>query len=407
MKKIKCRFCNSSLKVCVIDLFTSPPSNSYLLKNELNYPEKYYPLKIYFCNYCYLVQTIDHVEKEIMFNESYSYFSSTSDFFLQHAKNFVEKITKELKLNQGSLVYEVASNDGYLLKNFVKKKINCVGIEPTRSTAEYSKRFGFKVEQKFLTKKFSNILNIKYGKADLLIGNNVLAHVPNINDFVFAVKNLLKKNGTAVFEFPHLFNLLKFKQFDTIYHEHYSYLSAIFLRKLCKKIKLKIYKIEKINTHGGSLRTYLTHENSNIKIDNSVGNIIKEEKRNRLDNKKTYMMFQNSIRNIKVNFLNYLINKKKEKKKIYAYGAAAKGNTLINYFGIKSDLIEGVFDKAKSKQGKFLPGSRIPILDPIKIKQIKPDLIIIFPWNIEIEIKKFIKRLKIKTSVISIKNFIK
>ena len=196
----------------------------------------------------------------------------------------------------------MASNDGYLLKNFVKKKINCVGIEPTRSTAEYSKRFGFKVEQKFLTKKFSNILNIKYGKADLLIGNNVLAHVPNINDFVFAVKNLLKKNGTAVFEFPHLLNLLKFKQFDTIYHEHYSYLSAIFLRKLCKKIKLKIYKIEKINTHGGSLRTYLTHENSNIKIDNSVGNVIKEEKRNRLDNKKTYMMFQNSVRNIKLIF---------------------------------------------------------------------------------------------------------
>ena len=332
MKKIKCRFCNSSLKVCVIDLFTSPPSNSYLLKNELNYPEKYYPLKIYFCNYCYLVQTIDHVEKEIMFNESYSYFSSTSDFFLQHAKNFVEKITKELKLNQGSLVYEVASNDGYLLKNFVKKKINCVGIEPTRSTAEYSKRFGFKVEQKFLTKKFSNILNIKYGKADLLIGNNVLAHVPNINDFVFAVKNLLKKNGTAVFEFPHLFNLLKFKQFDTIYHEHYSYLSAIFLRKLCKKIKLKIYKIEKINTHGGSLRTYLTHENSNIKIDNSVGNIIKEEKRNRLDNKKTYMMFQNSIRNIKVNFLNYLINKKKEKKKNLCIWSCSKRKYINKLF---------------------------------------------------------------------------
>ena len=322
-------------------------------------------------------------------------------------KHFVEEISKDLKLNKNSLVYEVASNDGYLLKNFVKKKINCVGIEPTKSTAEYSKKYGFKVVQKFFTKKFSNDLKLKYGKADLLIGNNVLAHVPDILDFIQGVKNILKKDGTAVFEFPHLLNLLKYKQFDTIYHEHYSYLSVIFLVKILKSSRLKIYKIKKINTHGGSLRVYLAHENSKIKLDNSVSNIISEEKKNSLHKKITYTLFEKKIQKIKVNFLNYLIEQKKKRKKIYAYGAAAKGNTLINYFGIKADLIEGVFDKAKSKQGKFLPGSRIPILEPSKIVRKKPDLIIIFPWNIEKEIKQYIKKLGIKTSVISIKDFVK
>ena len=384
-----------------------PPSNSYLSKKDLNTHENYYPLKIYFCNNCYLVQTIDYVDKEIMFSENYSYFSSTSEFFLNHAKHFVEEISKDLKLNKNSLVYEVASNDGYLLKNFVKKKINCVGIEPTKSTAEYSKKYGFKVVQKFFTKKFSNDLKLKYGKADLLIGNNVLAHVPDILDFIQGVKNILKKDGTAVFEFPHLLNLLKYKQFDTIYHEHYSYLSVIFLVKILKSSRLKIYKIKKINTHGGSLRVYLAHENSKIKLDNSVSNIISEEKKNSLHKKITYTLFEKKIQKIKVNFLNYLIEQKKKRKKIYAYGAAAKGNTLINYFGIKADLIEGVFDKAKSKQGKFLPGSRIPILEPSKIVRKKPDLIIIFPWNIEKEIKQYIKKLGIKTSVISIKDFVK
>lgn len=404
---MNCRFCKSDLKVGVIDLHTSPPSNSYLSKKDLNTHENYYPLKIYFCNNCYLVQTIDYVDKEIMFSENYSYFSSTSEFFLNHAKHFVEEISKDLKLNKNSLVYEVASNDGYLLKNFVKKKINCVGIEPTKSTAEYSKKYGFKVVQKFFTKKFSNDLKLKYGKADLLIGNNVLAHVPDILDFIQGVKNILKKDGTAVFEFPHLLNLLKYKQFDTIYHEHYSYLSVIFLVKILKSSRLKIYKIKKINTHGGSLRVYLAHENSKIKLDNSVSNIISEEKKNSLHKKITYTLFEKKIQKIKVNFLNYLIEQKKKRKKIYAYGAAAKGNTLINYFGIKADLIEGVFDKAKSKQGKFLPGSRIPILEPSKIVRKKPDLIIIFPWNIEKEIKQYIKKLGIKTSVISIKDFVK
>jgi hypothetical protein len=402
---MNCRFCKRKLETKVIDLLTSPPSNSYLFTKDLNSSERYYPLKIYFCEKCYLVQTIDYVDKEKMFDSNYSYFSSTSKFFLKHAKNFVDEIVLDLNLNTKSLVYEVASNDGYLLKNFVKKKIPCIGIEPTKSTATYSKKYGYKVVQEFFTKKISKSLISKYGKANLLIGNNVLAHVPNILDFMQGVKKILSNQGTAVFEFPHLLNLLKFNQFDTIYHEHYSYLSVIFLLKLAKKTNLKIYKIQKINTHGGSLRVYFSHINSKIKVDESVTQIKREEEKNFLNKKSTYIFFQKRIEKIKINFLSYLIEQKIKGKKIFAYGAAAKGNTLINYFGIKSDLIEGVFDKARSKQGKFLPGSRIPIFNPINILKKKPDLLIILPWNIEKEIRNYLKFLKIKISLISIQNF--
>jgi hypothetical protein len=383
---MNCRFCKNKLKHIFVDLGSAPPSNAYINKEHLESPEIYYPLKTYVCEKCWLVQTKDFTSAENLFDKSYAYFSSTSSSFLKHAKNFFYKIKKELHLNKNSFVIEIASNDGYLLKNFVKAGIPSLGIEPTKSTADFSEEKGIKVLRKFFSHKVSSKLSKELGKADLIIANNVFAHVPNIKDFTFGLKVILKLNGTITIEFPHLKELIKHSQFDTIYHEHFSYLSLYTVIKILQKFELRVFKVDKIITHGGSLRVYICHKEDKRLNDKSVYKILNEEKIFGLRKLKTYLFFQKKADKIKNNLLKFLINQKNKNKKVIAYGAAAKGTTLLNYAGIKNDLISCVFDAAKSKQHKFLPGSHIPIYPINKISGEKADYILILPWNISSEI---------------------
>ncbi|WP_300712346.1 class I SAM-dependent methyltransferase [uncultured Brachyspira sp.] len=379
---MKCRHCQNELKYEFIDLYNSPPSNSYLLKEELNEPEILYPLKIYVCDKCFLVQIDEYKKSNEIFNSDYAYFSSYSTTWLEHAKKYVDNIIPRLGLNNKSLVTEIASNDGYLLQYFKEKNIPCIGIEPTHSTANAAKNKGIDVIEDF----FSFELSKKLQKSDLILGNNVLAHVPDINDFVKGIKQLLKYDGTATFEFPHILNLINENQFDTIYHEHFSYLSLITIKTIFETFDLKIYDVEELKTHGGSLRIFVSHKNNNIKITNNVVYILDKERKFNLDKIEGYNNFEVKAKKIKFELLEFLLKAKKENKKVIAYGAAAKGNTLLNYCGIKSDLIDFVVDISPYKQGKYMPLSHIPIVSENNILNYKPDYILILPWNIKEEI---------------------
>ena len=375
---MKCRFCSSKKLQKIVDLGESPPSNAYLSEENRDKLENIFPLKIFVCKECWLVQTEDFASRETFFDDSYAYFSSASKSWLKHASEYVDMIVDELGLNKKKFVTEIASNDGYLLKNFLKKDIPCLGVEPTESTAMASMNLGIKVLQKFFGETTALEIQSNYGYSDLIIGNNVYAHVPDINDFTKGLKILLNKNGTINLEFPHIVNLIKKNQWDTIYHEHYSYFSVLTLESIFKYHGLKIYKIQKITTHGGSLRIFACHSESNKKIDNSVMEILEYEKKINLDSLLGYSSIQKKAdKNVK-DVLDFLIEKKQEKKIVVAYGAAAKGNTLLNYAGIKEDLLPVVFDASPSKQGKYLPGSKIPILDPIHLKEYDPDFVLIF-----------------------------
>lgn len=380
---MKCRHCNNELKYEFINLYNSPPSNSFLIDKELNEPEVLYPLKIYVCDKCFLVQIDEYKKSNEIFNSNYAYFSSYSKTWLEHAKTYVDDIIPRLGLTNKSLVTEIASNDGYLLQYFKMKDIPCIGIEPTHSTASVAISKGINVIEDF----FSFELSKKLQKSDLILGNNVLAHVPDINNFVMGVKNLLKENGTATFEFPHLLNLINENQFDTIYHEHFSYLSLIAVKTIFEKFDLKIYDVKELKTHGGSLRIFISHKN-NIKISNSVEYLINKEKKFKLDKIEGYSNFESRVQEIKFELLDFLLKAKRENKKVIAYGAAAKGNTLLNYCGIKSDLIDIVVDLSPHKQGKYMPLSHIPILSEDNILKYKPDYILILPWNLKEEIIK-------------------
>ena len=333
----------------------------------------------------FLVQTQDFANPEKIFSSNYAYHSSTSKMFLDHAEKYAKKIIKFLKLDRNNYVIEIASNDGYLLKNFIKKKIPCMGIEPALGAAEKSKKFGIKVITKFFSNKLATNLS---KKANLICANNVYAHVPDINDFTKGLKNLLKNEGTITIEFPHLLKLIKDLKFDTIYHEHYSYLSLSVVKNIFKKNNLRVYHVEEIETHGGSLRVYGCHLNASIKENKSVKKLLNKEIKYELNKVKTYQQFNKKIKKIKFNFLSFILKQKMLSKKICGYGAAAKASTLINYCGIKNDIIDNIYDAARSKQNKFLPGSHIPILHPKNIKKDKPDLIIVFPWNLSKEIVK-------------------
>ncbi len=378
-----CKNCKTKLSFKFAEMGFSPFANSYLTFKNLNEIENYYPLRVFVCKKCFLVQTQDFANPGNIFSKDYAYYSSTSKLFLDHAKKYSEKIINFLNLDKSKHVFEIASNDGYLLKNFVKKKIPCTGIEPAINAANKSEKLGIKVIKKFFSSKLAKTL---FKKADLICANNVYAHVPDINDFTKGLRILLKENGTITLEFPHLLKLIKDLKFDTIYHEHYSYLSLNVVQKIFKKNFLRIYHVEEIETHGGSLRIYGCHLKSSIKENKSVQKIINNETKHKLNKIKTYELFNDKIKNIKFEFLSFLIKQKKSHKKIYGYGAAAKASTLINFCGIKDDLIKAIYDAANSKQNKFLPGSHIPILHPKNIRKDKPDLIIIFPWNLSKEI---------------------
>ena len=383
---MQCRHCDKLLVEKFIDLGYAPPSNAYLRPENLCEPEVYLPLRVMICTNCWLAQTEDYATGEDVFREDYAYFSSTSLSWLNHAKNYVEMISSRLSLNKNSYVIEIASNDGYLLQYFKNKSIPCLGIEPTKGTAEAAKNKGINVLQKFFTSSEASNLNSRGMLADLVIGNNVYAHVPDINDFTIGIKKILKKGGTVTLEFPHLLRLLKSTQFDTIYHEHFSYLSLIAVNSIFNKTGLKVYDIEELDTHGGSLRVYGCHIDDEKKVSKNVSKILRDEINYGLKKLEVYKNFQAKADRVKNKFLKFLINAKNLGKKVVAYGAAAKGTTLLNYAGVKPDLIECVFDAAKSKQGKYLPGSHIPILNQEFLKNSDADYVVILPWNLSTEI---------------------
>jgi SAM-dependent methyltransferase len=384
---MKCRHCSVPLEHTFLDLGFAPPSNAYLTDADLTRPEKHYPLKIKVCNQCWLVQTEDYTQADELFSSEYAYFSSTSSGWLAHAALYVEKTTRQLKLTKHSLVVEVASNDGYLLKNFVATGIPCLGIEPTASTATAAEKLGIPVIREFFGEQLGKQLATTGKQADLIVGNNVYAHVPDINDFTRGLKAALKPGGTITLEFPHLMRLIEHTQFDTVYHEHFSYLSFYTVESIFKAAGLRVWDIEELPTHGGSLRVYGSHAEDGRETTPVVSAMLAEEAQRGLQTLATYQYFQAKADQVKDDLLAFLIEQKRAGKKVAAYGAAAKGNTLLNYAGVKPDLLPFVCDAAAAKQGKFMPGSHIPVLPPTVLLEQRPDYLVILPWNIAAEVK--------------------
>lgn len=383
---MNCRHCNNELQHVFCDLQTCPPSNAMVKPEMINYPETYFPLKVFVCDKCWLVQ-VDELEKaDAIFNNEYTYFSSFSTSWLKHAKAYTDYMTDRFGFNENSLVVEIASNDGYLLQYFKEKNIPVLGVEPTANTAQVAIEKGIENIVDFFGSNLAD--NQLKGKADLILGNNVLAHVPDINDFVKGVKIALKPTGVNTFEFPHLYQLVAQKQFDTIYHEHFSYLSLTNLKSVFETQGLEIFDVQAIPTHGGSLRIFTKHkEDASKKVEDAVHEMLLKESNAGMNSLSYYQDFQQKVDQIKYDFVEFLIHQKRNGKKIIGYGAAAKGNTLLNYCGIKgNDLIEYVVDASPYKQNKLLPGSRIPVFSSEKIAQTKPDFIVIFPWNLKDEI---------------------
>lgn len=385
---MNCRHCSKPLVHRFIDLGFAPPSNAYLSDVDLQRPEKSYPLRVFVCDECWLVQTEDYAEAAELFSHSYAYFSSTSSTWLEHAKRYFESIQKRLSLSSESFVIEVASNDGYLLKNFVQAGIPCLGIEPTGSTAKAAEKLGIPVRIEFFSERLGKELAKSGRQADLIIGNNVFAHVPDINDFTRGLKSALKPSGTITLEFPHLMRLVESTQFDTIYHEHFSYLSLNAVSCIFSASGLKLIDVEELSTHGGSLRIYACHAEHAVRSSRAVSRMLARERKSGLLDLTTYTAFQERAEKIKNDFLAFLIELKRGRKKVAAYGAAAKGNTLLNFAGVKPDLLPFVCDAAPSKQGKFLPGSHIPIKHPSKLAAEAPDFLVILPWNIAEEVRR-------------------
>ena len=384
---MNCRSCKSSVLHPILDLGASPPSNSYLSEEQLSIPENWYPLRVLVCQECWFVQTEDFAEREVFFNDTYAYFSSYSDSFLMHASEYVEEMCNEYLLNSSSLVVEIAANDGYLLQYFKNKNIRSVGIEPTASTASVARAKGIEIKQEFFGSDYSSQFVEEEGLADLIIANNVLAHVPDINDFVEGLSKLLSPKGVITIEFPHFKNLLSNLQFDTVYHEHFSYLSLTSCQPIFEKYGLKVFDVKEIKPHGGSLRLYLTHYmNHNISLRSSVQKILLQESECGLTDLSKLMMLQHKADNLKNDFLRFLLDAKLNNKSVVGYGAAAKSNTILNYAGIRGDLIQFIVDKNPAKQGKFMPGSRIEICVEDKLTYVKPDFIVVFPWNLKDEL---------------------
>jgi len=385
--KIMCRFCHHELKDTFIDLGMSPLSNSYISKKYLNKGQMTYPLYARVCRNCFLVQ-LEEVQTPSDIFTDYAYFSSFSSSWLEHAEKYTEYMVDTYGLNEKSYVVEIASNDGYLLQYFKAKNIPVLGIEPAVNVAETARiEKGIQTISEFFSAELAGEL-VKGGKkADLLLGNNVLAHVPNINDFVEGMKIFLADNGIITMEFPHLLNLIEQSQFDTIYHEHFSYLSFMTVQKIFAAHDLRIFDVQEWSTHGGSLRIFACHKKCVIYQDTGyIEKILLKERKAGLEDINTYLDFSEKVKKIKYRLLECLITFKNKNKSIVAYGAAAKGNTLLNYCGIRTDIIDYVVDKNPHKQDTLLPGSRIPVYDPKKIRETKPDYILILPWNLQEEI---------------------
>ena len=384
---MNCRHCANPLRHVFLDLGFAPPSNAYLGSDDLRRPETHYPLKLFVCGRCWLVQTEDYADAHELFDAKYAYFSSTSSSWLDHAQRFSRAIIQQLGLGTRSLVIEVASNDGYLLRNFVEAHIPCLGIEPTASTAAAAEALGIPVLRRFFGSELARELVAQGQQADLIVGNNVYAHVPDINDFTLGIRLALKPGGTVTLEFPHLMRLIEFTQFDTVYHEHFSYLCLATVCRIFAGAGLRVFDVEELPTHGGSLRVHGCHADDPRTNTERLNALLAEELRRGLFDLSTYLAFQARADRVKDDFVTFLIEQKREGRRVAAYGAAAKGNTLLNYAGIRSDLLSYICDAAPSKQGRYTPGTHIPILHPDALLSNTPDVLVILPWNIAHEIR--------------------
>jgi SAM-dependent methyltransferase len=384
---MKCRHCAASLSLPLIDLGTAPPSNAYLRPDQLNAPERWYPLRVLVCTNCWLAQTEDFAQADELFAEDYAYFSSFSSTWLAHAEDYVSTMVQRLGLGPASHVVEVAANDGYLLQYVRGRNIPCLGIEPTASTAAAARSKGIEIVQDFFGRKLATRLCAEGKAADLTAANNVLAHVPDINDFVAGFAILLKPDGVATFEFPHLQRLIEERLFDTIYHEHYSYLSLTAVEAIFRNNGLVVFDVEDLPTHGGSLRVHAQRADTGRRQHQvTVDAVLGRERKAGLTNVACYAGLQREAERIKHDLLSFLIAERRAGRRVGAYGAAAKGNTLLNWAGVRADLLPWVVDRSPSKQGKRMPGSRIPIVDEDHLRRERPDTILILPWNLRDEI---------------------
>ena len=392
---MRCRFCNTALEHVFIDLVNSPASNSFLTADELNEPEIFYPLKVYTCHNCFLVQVDEYKKSDKIFDNKYVYFSSYSKSWLKHAKEYTEMMVRRFRLNTQSRIVELASNDGYLLQYFKSQQIPVLGIEPTANTAEVAMSKGIESIVDFFGVRLAKELTAKNIFADVLLGNNVLAHVPDIIDFVGGMKILLKKDGVITMEFPHLLQLVANNQFDTIYHEHFSYLSFTTVKAIFESLGLVMFDVEELPTHGGSLRIYAKHKEDQSKnILETVHQLLEKEEKTGITDIKYYSNFSDKALKVKINLLMFLAEQKKNGRKVAAYGAAAKGNTLLNYCGVKNDMISFVVDANPHKQDKYLPASHIPVLNESHLRSNKPDFVLILPWNLKDEITAQLEYIK-------------
>lgn len=384
---MKCRHCGSPVHLQFLDLGSAPPSNSYLTAEAMRAPEKWYPLKVMVCEACWLVQTEDYAHFSQMFSADYAYFSSFSSSWLKHAEAYVARMAARYGLDSHSNVVEIAANDGYLLQYVQQRGIPCLGVEPTASTAKAAREKGIRIVESFFGVELAEQL-VKDGfAADLTAANNVLAHVPDINDFVAGFTVLLKQTGTATFEFPHLLRQIQENQFDTVYHEHFSYLSLTAVHRIFERNGLVVTDVEELPTHGGSLRVHAQRKDCpNLVVSASVGEMLDHEQACGVTTPDFYRAFQEKALTVKNDLLSFLLEAKRSGKRVAAYGAAAKGNTLLNFAGVKSDLIEFVVDRNPAKQGKWLPGSRIPVVAESVLRESRPDYVLILPWNLRIEV---------------------
>ncbi|NBB12919.1 class I SAM-dependent methyltransferase [Pseudomonas sp. SLFW] len=383
---MNCRGCGAHLSLPLIDLGTSPPSNAYLRAEQLTQAEQWVPLKVEVCEACWLVQTNDYTSAHSLFDADYAYFSSYSSSWLTHAQRYVAQMVERFGLNADSRVVEIAANDGYLLQYVKARGIACLGVEPTRSTAEAARAKGLEIREVFFGKDSATALRDEGWAADLMAANNVLAHVPDINDFLAGFATLLKPSGVVTFEFPQLLTLMAGGQFDTLYHEHYSYLSLTAVEGLCARNGLQVFDVSELPTHGGSLRVFVQRIDGPQPRTPAVAQQLEKELSAGVKTRDYYATLAPAAERIKFQLLDFLLKAKAEGKRVVGYGAAAKGNTLLNYAGVKADLLAWVADANPHKQGKFLPGSRIPVVSPDRLIEEQPDYVLVLPWNLINEI---------------------
>ena len=385
MKSLSCRFCGTPLRHTFVDLGMSPLSNAYLSEEQLLDPEPFYPLKAFVCEDCFLVQLPEFEPPEKIFSE-YAYFSSVSDSWLSHCQNYADAMLKRLALGPQSLVVEVASNDGYLLQYFRNAGVPVLGVEPAGNVAEVATAAGIPTVVRFFGTRTADDLVAEGHQADLLIGNNVLAHVPDVNDFVAGLRRMLKPAGVVTLEFPHLARLMEQRQFDTIYHEHFSYLSFTVVTGILATHGLTVFDVEELPTHGGSLRVFAAPTEANREVQPAASELLTREAAEGFTRLEHYLGFDAQVAAVKRDLLSFLIAVRREGLAVVGYGAAAKGNTLLNYCGIRSDLLDYVADKSPHKQGRYLPGTHLPIVPPERLRETRPAYVLILPWNLRAEI---------------------